>query len=253
MNDYDVSILPTEARYWFMILGAIIGGYLFIKYFDNLSKENRESALKRLGVVIILVSCFLPIYTILNPDHLFSLHRSLPLHFCGLNFWLIGFNCFIKSRKLFVYTFFMALIGGFYSVLTPFLTVGDAPLVLLHYMVVHTGLFVVPIVMIRVYGMRLKYFDWIRAYLFTAVCSTIMVFINLYLNLYVENTGGADANYMFVMTQPPIENPFLFESLEWPFYIFPVHFGALVHMLIINMIYRKREQNPIVSEPRLWQ
>jgi hypothetical integral membrane protein (TIGR02206 family) len=253
MNHYDVSILPSEPRYWVMILGAIVGGFLFVKYFDHLSKEKREPYLKRLGFALICISGFLPIYTIFIPEHLFSFHRSLPLHFCSLNIWLIGFNCFFKSRKLFVYTFFMALIGGFYSVLTPLLTVGDAPLVIVHYIIVHTALFTVPIVMIRLYGMRLKYYDWIRGYLFSAAISTVMVFINSYLNLYVENTGGASANYMFVTVAPAVNNPFLFEGLQWPFYLIPVHLGLFLHILIINMIYRKREQNPIVSEPRLWQ
>ena len=253
MNHYDVSILPSEARYWMMILGAVVGGFLFVKYFDHLSKDKREPYLKRLGLALICISSFLPIYTILIPEHLFSFHRSLPLHFCSLNIWLIGFNCFFKSRKLFVYTFFMGLIGGFYSVLTPLLTVGDAPLVIVHYIIVHTALFTVPIVMIRLYGMRLKYYDWIRGYLFAAAISTLMVLINSCLNLYVENTGGASANYMFVTVAPAVSNPFLFEGLQWPFYLIPIHLGLFLHMLIINMIYRKREQNPIVSEPRLWQ
>lgn len=253
MIHYDVSILPSEPRYWAMILGAVVGGFLFVKYFDHLSKDKREPYLKRLGLALICISSFLPIYTILIPEHLFSFHRSLPLHFCSLNIWLIGFNCFFKSRKLFVYTFFMGLIGGFYSVLTPLLTVGDAPLVIVHYIIVHTALFTVPIVMIRLYGMRLKYYDWIRGYLFAAAISTLMVLINSCLNLYVENTGGASANYMFVTVAPAVSNPFLFEGLQWPFYLIPIHLGLFLHMLIINMIYRKREQNPIVSEPRLWQ
>jgi hypothetical integral membrane protein (TIGR02206 family) len=253
MIHYDVTILPSEPRYWVMMLGAVIGGYLFVKYFDNLSKEKRDPYLKRLGFVLLLTASFLPIYTIVNPEHLFSFHRSLPLHFCSLNIWLIGFNCIFRSRKLFVYTFFMTLIGGFYAVLTPLLTVGDAPFVVVHYIIVHTSLFTVPIVMVRVYGMRLKYYDWIRGYLFAAAISTVMVLINGCLNMYVENTGDAIANYMFVTVAPAVSNPFLFEDLGWPFYLFPVHLGLLIHMLIINMIYRKREQNPIVSDPRLWQ
>ena len=253
MNSYDIPIPPSDVRYWVMILGAVVGGFLFVKYFDHLSKDKREPYLKRLGLALICISSFLPIYTIVIPEHLFSFHRSLPLHFCSLNIWLIGLNCFFKSRKLFVYTFFMALIGGFYSVLTPLLTVGDAPLVIVHYIIVHTALFTVPIVMIRLYGMRLKYYDWMRGYLFAAAISTLMVLINSCLNLYVENTGGASANYMFVTVAPAVSNPFLFEGLQWPFYLIPIHLGLFLHMLIINMIYRKREQNPIVSDPQLWQ
>ena len=71
--------------------------------------------------------------------------------------------------------------------------------------------------------------------------------------MYVENTGDAIANYMFVTVAPAVSNPFLFEDLEWPFYILPIHVGLLLHFFIINMIYRKREQNAIVTDPQLWQ
>ena len=252
MNNYDVPILPSEPRYWIMMGCALFIGWVFIKSFDNISVENRNYYLKRLGFAIIAIQIFLPIYTVLNPDQPFSFHRSLPLHFCGLNFWLLALNCFIRNRKLFVYTFFMSILGGFYSLLTPLLTVGDSPVVMIHYILVHTGLFVVSIVMIRVYGMRLSSFDWLRAYLFAAVISTLMVFINGFINFF-ESPDGVLANYMFVSEAPNVANPFLFPSLGWPLYLVPVHFALLLHMLVINIIYRAREVGPIVEKLRIWQ
>jgi hypothetical integral membrane protein (TIGR02206 family) len=252
MNNYDVAILPTEMRYWIMMGCALFMGWVFIKSFDNISVENRNYYLKRLGFAIIAIQIFLPIYTVLNPYQTFSFHRSLPLHFCGLNFWLLALNCFIRNRQLFVYTFFMSILGGFYSLLTPLLTVGDSPFVMIHYILVHTGLFVVPIVMIRVYGMRLNSFDWLRAYLFAAVISTLMVFINGFINFF-ESSDGVLANYMFVSEAPDVYNPFLFPSLGWPLYLVPIHFALLLHMLVVNMIYRAREVGPIVDKLRIWQ
>ena len=252
MNNYDVAILPTEMRYWIMMGCALFMGWVFIKSFDNISVENRNYYLKRLGFAILAIQIFLPIYTVLNPYQTFSFHRSLPLHFCGLNFWLLALNCFIRNRQLFVYTFFMSILGGFYSLLTPLLTVGDSPFVMIHYILVHTGLFVVPIVMIRVYGMRLNSFDWLRAYLFAAVISTLMVFINGFINFF-ESSDGVLANYMFVSEAPDVYNPFLFPSLGWPLYLVPIHFALLLHMLVVNMIYRAREVGPIVDKLRIWQ
>jgi uncharacterized membrane protein YwaF len=146
----------------------------------------------------------------------------------------------------------MSILGGFYSLLTPLLTVGDSPFVMIHYILVHTGLFVVPIVMIRVYGMRLNSFDWLRAYLFAAVISTLMVFINGFINFF-ESPDGVLANYMFVSEAPDVYNPFLFPSLGWPLYLVPIHFALLLHMLVVNMIYRAREVGPIVDKLRIWQ
>jgi len=253
MNNYDVNILPSEPRYWMMMAGALLMGVLFVSSFDKISDKTRNLNLRRLGFAMIAIHLFLPIYTLLNPDQTFSLHRSLPFHFCGVNFLLLALNCFLRNRKLFVYTFFMSILGGFYSLLTPLLTIGDAPFVLLHYIIVHTLLFVIPIVMVRVYGMRLKSMDWMRSYLFAAIISTIMIFINGFLNTYIESPDGVIANYMFVSAPPHVSNPFLFPSLGWPLYLVPVHFAILLHLLVLNMIYRAREINPITVAPSLWQ
>lgn len=253
MNNYDVAIFPTEVRYWMMMGCALFVGWRVIRYFDNLHYLKRNSSLKRLGFAIVVIHLILPTYSLLNPDQTFSFHRSIPLHFCGLNFWLLALNCFFRNRKLFVYTFFMSLIGGFYSLLTPLLVVGDSPFVLLHYTLVHTGLFVVPIVMIRIYGMRLKSFDWLRSYLFAAAISTLMVFVNGFLNMYVESPTGVVANYMFVTEPPEVTNPFLFPSLGWPFYLVPIHLGLLLHMFFINIIYRVKEVDPEGKNLRIWQ
>ena len=181
---------------------------------------------------------------------MFNNTKNIFLFILNITRYLIPL--FIRNRKLFVYTFFMSILGGFYSLLTPLLTVGDSPVVLIHYMLVHTGLFVVPIVMIRVYGMRLSSFDWLRAYLFAAVISTLMVFINGFINFF-ESPDGVLANYMFVSEAPHVKNPFLFPSLGWPLYLVPVHFALLLHMLVINIIYRAREVGPIVEKLRIWQ
>jgi len=42
MTHYDVSILPSEARYWVMIIWAVVGGFLLVKYFDNLLKRREN-------------------------------------------------------------------------------------------------------------------------------------------------------------------------------------------------------------------
>ena len=116
------------------------------------------------------------------------------------------------------------------------LTIGDAPFVLLHYIILHTGLFVIPIVMVRVYGMRLKSMDWMRSYLFAAIILTIMIFINGFLNTYIESPNGVIANYMFVSEPPHVSNPFLFPSLGWPLYLVPIHFAILLHLLLQEIL-----------------
>ena len=90
----------------------------------------------------------------------------------------------------------------------------------------------------RHYGMKFIKFDWVRAYGFDVLISTIMIAINFYLNTYVENPYSDIANYMYVTEVPDVNHPLLPSSLPWPFYMFPLHVIFIIHMLLINQIIR---------------
>tara|TARA_B110000444_G_C18835006_1_gene595423 strand:+ start:374 stop:1138 length:765 start_codon:yes stop_codon:yes gene_type:complete len=239
-NKIEVAYTSSDSEFWILILGAISVGILLLTVFKRCPEGKKDSYLRRLGIIMITIQCYVPLYLLLDPDTTFSLHRNLPLHFCGINFWLIAFNCFFRSRKLFVFTVYMAIIGGFHSFVTPNLIAGYSFPTFINYIFVHSGLIFVPIIMMRHYGMKLRSFDWIRAYGFNVLISTLMIGINTLLNVYLEPTEGAAANYMYVMEQPDVQSPFLSENPVWPFYMFPLHIFLIIHMLILNAIIRWR-------------
>ena len=67
--------------------------------------------------------------------------------------------------------------------------------------------------------MKFIRFDWIRAYGFDLVISTLMIGINYYLSKYVGNPLSDNANYMYVWEVPNVEHPLLPSSLPWPLYL----------------------------------
>ena len=238
MNSIEVAFIPSDPEYWIMIFGALLFGFLLNLVFDKAQESSKDKYIIVLGLVMIFIQCYMPISQILDPDYAFSYHINLPLHFCSINFWLIAFNCFIRSRRLFVVTAYLGISGGFHSFMTPLLTAGDSPIQIAHFIILHSGLIFIPIIMIRHYGMKFRRFDWIRAYGFDLIISTIMIGINYYLNTCVDNPYPADiANYMYV-TEPPDVNHPLLPNLPWPFYMFPIHVVFIFHMLLINQIIR---------------
>ena len=144
---------------------------------------------------------------------------------------------------LFVVTAYMGITGGFHAFMTPLLTAGDSPIEVVHFVMVHSGLIFVPIVMLRHFNMEFRKFDWVRAYFFDVGISTVMMGVNFYLNHYVHNPDPDVyfANYMFVTEAPEVDNPFLPKSLPWPFYMFPLHLLFILHMILINQIIRWRK------------
>ena len=246
-NTIEVAIEYIDPLYWIMIAGAIVFGFLLNKFFDKVPQESRSKYLIGLGVAMVALQLYMPIVQCLNPDYIFSYHRNLPFHFCSVNFWLMAFNCFLRNRLLFVLTSYMGITGGFHSFLTPLLVAGDAPIQIVHFVVVHSSLMVVPFIMMRHYGMKFIKFDWVRAYGFDVLISTSMIGVNYYLNTYVGNPYTDIANYMYVTEAPDVNNPFLIKSLGWPFYMLPLHFLFILHMLFINQIIRWMKRVKIAS------
>lgn len=234
---YDVILHADEPRYWVMLLSTLIGGLLLVKLFDRIPAERRTQARKTLGYFLIAGNFLLPLYALIHPAQEFSLHRSLPLHFCGLNYVLIAINCFAMNRTVYTFTTFLGTIGALHSFLTPQLTVGDAPLVLVDYCIRHGSILFVPIVMTRTYKMRFPHRGWLQTYGLAVAVSTVVAFINYGLNVYAP--GPVAANYMYMWEPPKVSNPLVRPDLGWPWYQIPLHLALLIHLVVVNLIYRK--------------
>ena len=238
MNEYDVVIRMTEPRYWVLLLGSLLAGLALIHRFKGLQGEAKDRALLQMGGVLVALQVAYQAVMALDPGFDWTLHRSLPLHFCGINIWLVSLNCFWRNRTVFLFTAFMGTIGGFHAILTPQLTVGDDLPILIHYYINHAALVFVPIVMSQTYGMRFPKWGWVKAYVIAAILSTLMAGVNHLLNAYVP--CDALANYMYMTEPPKVDNPFVFHDLAWPWYVLPLHAALVLHLLVLNGLYRWR-------------
>lgn len=237
MVEHDVIISASEPRYWILLLGCVAIGIWAVRYFPRHFKGNRR-AIQGLGLFMLSLQASDLVLSLLHPEMSFSVHRSLPLHFCGLNAILIGLNCFWMNRPVFAFTTFMGMVGGAHSVLTPQLTHGDLlPLLILFY-VKHAALVFVPIVLARTTALRFRRFDWIRTYGWAVGVSTLMMGVNAVLNLQFPHPDGLIANYMYVWEAPIADNPLVFDW-PWPFYLAPLHVALLAHLILINAGFRK--------------
>lgn len=227
----------SEPRYWVMLLSCVGAGLWAVRYFHrNLGDSVR--ARKGLGIFMLGLQGIDLLLALFHPDIGFSIHRSLPLHFCGLNTLLIGFNCFWMNRAIFSFSAFMGMIGGAHSVLTPQLPSGDLlPLLLLFY-IKHAALVFVPIIIARSYGLQFRKYDWIRTYGWSVGISTVVMGFNALLNLQFPHPNGLVANYMYVWEAPMADNPLVFDW-PWPWYLAPLHVALLVHLILINAAFRR--------------
>lgn len=244
---YDVIIHQDEPRYWVMVGATVFGGLLFVKALDRLDAEQRERLLPRLGWLLIAFNLLLPVYAMVHPEQQFTLHRSLPLHFCGLNFVLVALNCFWRNTWVYTFSAFLGTIGGLHSFITPQLTVGDAPIVLVDYCIRHGFIIFMPIVMTRHFGMRFPRMGWLKTYGMAAVVSTLMAGVNWGLNTYWPVPAHQVANYMYMWEPPKVDNPLVRADWGWPGYLAPLHVALIAHLVVVNAIYRWAEGRRVVG------
>ena len=225
----------NEPRYWLLLIGSILFAALLIRWFDSKKTSDKYGALRAVGYVLLLGNLSLPMFSIFNPEQQLSWHRSLPVHFCGINYLLIAINCFVRNRYIYTFTAFLGTVGGLHGILTPQLTVGDAPLVLVDYYMRHTSIIILPIIMTRSFGFRFPRRSWLWIYVVAAVLSTSVGGLNWILNTCFPS--DVTANYMYMWEAPKVDNPFV-QNWSWPWYIIPLHVGLMIHLVAINAMFR---------------
>jgi hypothetical integral membrane protein (TIGR02206 family) len=238
MNQYDVVIHATEPRYWLLLVGSLLAGWALVRRFQSLEASRKDAALIQMGWTLVALQIGYQLFMLLDPGFDWSIHRSLPLHFCGINIWLVALNCFWRNPTVNLFTAFMGTIGGFHAILTPQLTVGDAFPILIHYYINHAALVFVPIIMGQTFGLRFPRWGWVKAYGIAALASTVMAGVNHVLNAWFP--GDVLANYMYMTEPPKVDNPFVFHDLGWPWYVLPLHAALVLHLIVLNALYRWR-------------
>ena len=98
MNQYDVVIRMSEPRYWVLLVLSFLAGLALIRRFKGLQGASRDRALKQMGGVLLALQIGYQVVMLLDPGFEWTLHRSLPLHFCGINIWQRWAGC-LCGRK----------------------------------------------------------------------------------------------------------------------------------------------------------
>ena len=109
------------------------------------------------------------------------------------------------------------------------------PQVLIDYYFKHSAIVVMPLIMARSFGFRFPKWGWMWTYVSVAVLTTVVGLFNWWLNTYFPSE--ITANYMYMWEAPKADNPFVVD-LPRPWYILPLHGALIVHLLLINALYR---------------
>jgi len=160
---------------------------------------------------------------------LWSLQDSLPLHLCGIMWFVAIYMLITKKQWAFEILLFIGMPGGIHSLLTPELTHGDSLIHKIDFFLAHGGLILAPFYAIFVLKMWPRKSSW----LFSFFKLQILVITVGILNYFLES------NYMYLSKPPIADNPLIPDKSSffgaWPYYIVIFEIAVFAHAFIINL------------------
>ncbi|MCB0762305.1 MAG: TIGR02206 family membrane protein [Flavobacteriales bacterium] len=238
----DVVIGFNEPRLYILAAATVIFYLILLRVVARQTPKTIDKITNTLGVLFLLLSAGLQVSMLMGNTMPWTIHKSIPLHLCQINFILTGINFLIRKRWLWEISTFWGLIGGIHAFITPQLTMGDAPYFLFFYYFQHGALIFMPIYLWKFYGFRFRKWGWLRVYFITLGYAVFTFTINWILNTFFP--GDYMANYFYVSAPPKADNPLIMGG--WPWYLIPSQIIFILHVVIINMFFRWQEkQRPL--------
>ncbi len=190
---------------------------LIIPYYSHWGKNKNYPRIIGLLIAINLISENIYAYVIGN----WHITENLPLHLCGLSGMMGIMLMFRYSSTISQVFYYWAIIGGFYSLLTPEFDLGSDGYFFYSYFINHASMILVAFYIILHQEFSPTNKSWLNAFYITQ-------FVALPIGLFNWMAGS---NYMYLASPPIAHNPLIIG--KWPWYILVFEVLAFVHFYLL--------------------
>jgi hypothetical integral membrane protein (TIGR02206 family) len=154
---------------------------------------------------------------------------SLPLNLCSLSAILSGIVLLWKNQLAYEFLLFWGIPGATHSLLTPEMTLGREGWYGYDYYLSHAGIILSAVYLTLILNMRPRVYSWLKIFLYTQIVLIVVFVIDKLIH----------ANYMYLVTKPSVDNPFVFG--EWPWYILGFELAGILHFFIVYLVFQKKK------------
>ena len=167
------------------------------------------------------------------------IHKSLPLHLCGISSILAGILLIRFNQTLFEFIILLGIPSAIHSFLTPQFTQGFGPdgYLFYDYYISHGGILLSALYLCCVMKYNIRNKSWLKIFIGSQLLIPVIGFINMFISYYYlpENKW---ANYLYLCDKPSVPNPFIIG--EWPVYIVIIEFIAFLHIIGVYYLFKLR-------------
>lgn len=204
---------------------VLIVSILVVYWYRNSLKRTLPNVISRGILITVLIVSELSLHTWLWWFEDWGYQYALPLHLSSISLLLAVLLLWIKSYRLFEFTYFVGVGSALQAMITPDISEFTFP----HYryiqfFIAHGGIVLANFFMVFVEGFRPKWKSLWRAFFYLNLYTLFIFIINIIIG----------SNYMYISRKPI--NPSLIDYLgPWPWYIFPLETIALVTFFILYL------------------
>lgn len=222
MHRHDIIEIFTPV-WWAGIIGSALAILFFLQLAQRLPREKEKIFRYFIGFSVVVREIAWHIFLLYHNEWL--LNESLPLHLCGISRLLGAFLLFFPRQLIFEYLILLGMAGAFQSFITPELTHGDHPLLVLDFYYAHSAIIFIALYAFFVMNMKLNNWSWLRVFVFGHLLLTAVGIINYFI----------DGNYIYLCERPIANNPLVVG--QWPYYLISFQVAALIHIILFSVIF----------------
>ena len=239
-------IISVFSKEWYFTNSLSLLGLLFllscsyiIMKSDYVRKNNLTLRITQiLGILILLRWGISQAYQIFSDPLLWNVNHSLPFHLCGISSIISGIILIKYNQSLYEFLLLLGAPGALWSFLTPQINIPEPSFMYFDYFLSHTLILFAPLYMAIMFKKKPRIGSWRSVFLKANLILLPLGFLINYILYYA--LGYKEVNYMYLMTSPEAENPFVIG--KWPFYIIALEVVAFIHIILIYYLFNNYNQ-----------
>jgi hypothetical integral membrane protein (TIGR02206 family) len=222
---HEHYLIPVYSFTWW---GGIFFTFLFYlllgKVGHCLQKKEKEYLFRR-SLLFLFLAREAFIYSYYIYSGLFTWQDSLPLHLCGISNLFCLIILYKPVSLLYEYLLMLGSVGALMSFLTPEMTHGYTPFLLVDYYLNHGLIIFLPLYFFFILGIRPRQTSWLYVFLFGNVILATVGTVNYFLG----------SNYIYLCEPPKVDNILI--TGKFPYHIVGFEVIGFIFIVLIYSLF----------------
>lgn len=222
---HEHYLIPVYSFLWW---GGIIFTLIFYLFLGKLGhcllKRNLEERFRRILFIFFIVREIV-IYSYYSYSGLFTWQDSLPLHLCGISNIFCLIILYRPVSLLYEFLLMLGSVGALMSFLTPEMTHGYSPFLVVDYYLNHGLIIFLPLYFFFILKIRPRNMSWLYVFLFGNLILSTVGLINYLLG----------SNYIYLCEPPKVDNILI--TGKFPYHIMGFEVIGFIFIVLIYSIF----------------